>query len=381
MAHTHSVTDTDIHFEIDGVTRSVKNVTETKTMLVQFDHNSERFTFKLPRYVDGHDLSLCNMVRVHYINIEKSKRTQNSGISEITDLAVCTNDQQYVTCSWLVPNTATQLAGSLHFVVQFACEENGKALYSWNTAKHTSVIVADGIDCGDDVVVENESLLTQWKNQLQANQITKIEQTVVSNEDNGENVWTVTFGDGRTQDLSVKNGSRGSTGLIGSILTLQGHQLDFFVGTQDEYESLVDKDNVFAIITDDTVTQEILQAIENKLTDGTITIDKAQEAETATTADLLKAGFTKYTYQSGYTGVKPSLKDYKVYAIQYKKSAGSTYENVFLSTNEYLTVNSTYSTTTHWGNYAELSGGYITLRDSNGSSFVPYDNAIYIREL
>lgn len=250
MAHTHSVTDTDIHFEIDGVTRSVKNVTETKTMLVQFDHNSERFTFKLPRYVDGHDLSLCNMVRVHYINIEKSKRTQNSGISEITDLAVCTDDQQYVTCSWLVPNTATQLAGSLHFVVQFACEENGKALYSWNTAKHTSVIVADGIDCGDAVVTENESLLTQWKNQLESNQITKIEQTVVSNEDNGENVWTVTFGDGRTQDLRVKNGSRGATGLIGSIQTLQGHILNFFVGTKDEYESLTDKDNVFAIITE-----------------------------------------------------------------------------------------------------------------------------------
>ena len=73
------IKDTDTHFIIDGSTRLVKNASETKSMLVQFDHHSERFTFRVPRHVDSHDLSLCNAVRVHYLNIDKSKRMENGG--------------------------------------------------------------------------------------------------------------------------------------------------------------------------------------------------------------------------------------------------------------------------------------------------------------
>ena len=53
MAHKHSVYDTSLHFIIDGNTRLVKNSTEAKVTLVQYDHNSERITFELPRYIDG----------------------------------------------------------------------------------------------------------------------------------------------------------------------------------------------------------------------------------------------------------------------------------------------------------------------------------------
>lgn len=264
MELIHPVIDTDAQFEIDSVSRSVKNVSETKTMLMQYDHNSERFTFKIPRFIDGHDMSLCNLVRAHYINIEKAHRTQNSGICEITDLAICPEDDQYVTCSWLVSRNATQLAGSLHFVVQFACEKDGNLLYSWNTAKHTSVTVAEGLFCGENIPEEYNDLLVAWKNQLEANQISNIEQTTVSTEDNGENVWTVTFGDGRTKELKVRNGSRGDTSLVGSIETVQGNPLHFFVGTKAEYEALPDdaKVNLFALFTDETSTDGILTALE-----------------------------------------------------------------------------------------------------------------------
>lgn len=371
MAHSHPVIDADTHFEIDGVTRAVKNVTETKTMLVQFDHNSERFTFKVPRNVDGHDLSLCNLVRVHYINIEKSKRTENSGIYEVTDLAVCPEDPQYVTCSWLVPNTATQLVGSLHFVVQFACEEEGKVLYSWNTARHTSVTVTDGIDCGDAIVSENESILTKWKNQLEANQITKIEQTTFSDDDNGENVWTVTFGDGRTQDLSVKNGSRGSTGLIGSILTLQGHPLHFFVGTKADYEALEDKDNVFAIISDDNSIETLVNTVDAIVNTGKTSVKKAEIAN-----KLNHEGNASYTPQNGKITIKENPFRAVLMCAQVLSDAEQPWENMI--------VLDGYSTRSANGYYCHRIAGYpntnqVTFYNSSGAIINPV--TVRVREL
>ena len=249
------IRDTDTHFIIDGSTRHVTNTKEIKSMLVQYDHNSERFTFRVPRYVDEHDLSLCNFVRVHFINIDKSKRLERHGIDVITNtVEVCPEDNERVQCSWLITKNATQLAGSLHFVVQFALKDpDNNIIYSWNTAKYTGITIADGINFDEKTVSENNDLLTQWENRLLENQIVQLEQTTFSEEDNGENVWTATFGDGTTQELKVKNGSRGATGYVGSIETIGGKPLHFFVGTKAEYEALteVQKANLFAIITDD----------------------------------------------------------------------------------------------------------------------------------
>lgn len=242
------IKDTDTHFIIDGSTRLVKNDTDTKSMLVQYDHNSERFTFRIPRKVDNHDLSQCNYVRVHFINIDKSKRTENHGIDDITDtLEVCPEDDGYVICSWLIARDATQLAGSLHFVIQFAVKEGDTIKYSWNTAKYTGITIQDGINFDEQTISENNDLLTQWENRLKASQIMKAEQTTVSDVSGGENVWTVTFGDGTTSELRVKNGSRGH---VGSVETIDGHTLQFFVGTEDEYDALPNKENLFAITTD-----------------------------------------------------------------------------------------------------------------------------------
>lgn len=57
MAHKHPIYDTDPHFKIDGDTRVIINASDVKVALMQGDHNSERFTFEIPRYVDGHDMS------------------------------------------------------------------------------------------------------------------------------------------------------------------------------------------------------------------------------------------------------------------------------------------------------------------------------------
>ena len=172
MGHKHSVYDTDTHFLIDGLTRAVKNASATKTMVVQHDHNSERFTFEIPRYIDGHDMSTCNVVQVHYINIESAKSNNQqpkrySGVYEVDDLQISPDGDDVVICSWLISGNATQYVGSLVFVVRFACTSaDGTIDYAWNTAKNSSVFVTEGIYNGDEVAYEYADILAQWKQEL-----------------------------------------------------------------------------------------------------------------------------------------------------------------------------------------------------------------------
>ena len=63
MAHKHEVIDTDKHFIIDPVTMGFSTESK-KTTLMQGDHNCERFTFEIPRFIDKHDMSLCNRVEM-----------------------------------------------------------------------------------------------------------------------------------------------------------------------------------------------------------------------------------------------------------------------------------------------------------------------------
>lgn len=159
MAHKHSVYDTSLHFIIDGNTRLVKNSTEAKVTLVQYDHNSERITFELPRYIDGHDMSLCTDTQVHYINIERKTNRESVGVYECDDLQIAPDDENVVICSWLISKNATRFVGSLFFVIRFVCSEDREITYSWNTARHTGLSVTDGIYNGEDVdeIVESDA--------------------------------------------------------------------------------------------------------------------------------------------------------------------------------------------------------------------------------
>lgn len=169
LAHIHSVYDTDAHFKIDGVTRAVKNASETKTMLVQHDHNSERFTFEIPRIVDGHDMSTCNVVQVHYINIDsRNKENQYSGVYEVDDLQVSPNGDDVVILSWLISGNATQYVGSLNFIIRFVCSSDGAVDYAWNTVIHSGVTVSAGIYNSETIVTEYPDVLAQFEERIAA---------------------------------------------------------------------------------------------------------------------------------------------------------------------------------------------------------------------
>ena len=143
MPHsTHNVYDTDTHFVIDPVTRMITN-TSKKTVIVQYDHNSERFTFEVPRYIDGHDMSSCNEVEIHFNN--RGNGGQANGTYTVTDLAIHPDDENIVTCSWLISEEATQFAGPLRFLVRYQCTTDGKIDYAWSTAPYNGITVTPGI--------------------------------------------------------------------------------------------------------------------------------------------------------------------------------------------------------------------------------------------
>lgn len=165
--HTHDVYDTGKYFEINGISRFIQETSATKLVLVQGDHNSEVITFQMPRYIDGHDMLLCNKIRVHYINLDTKTNDKSADIYEVTDLALCEEcEDETLTFTWKIEAPATKYSGSLAFLIKFECTEGENILYQWNTAKYVGVNVLAGIDNGEEFVDKYSNVLEEWYNDL-----------------------------------------------------------------------------------------------------------------------------------------------------------------------------------------------------------------------
>ena len=157
-------------------------------------------------------MSACNAVEIHYLNIEAGTKLQNEGVYVVSDLQVSPDDEDTVICSWLISQNATQLVGSLHFLVRFACVTNGMVDYAWNTAIHSGITVASGIYNSVTIVEQYADVLEEWKNRLGSASMVSLEQTKVGTGDGGINIWTATFADGRSFNFEIRNGSKGDPG-------------------------------------------------------------------------------------------------------------------------------------------------------------------------
>lgn len=167
MSHIHDIYDSDNNFIIDSISRSIKNNSTSKTTVMQFDHNSERFTFEIPRYIEGHDMMDCNRVEVHYLNIEASTKKENEGIYLVDDLQISEDDENKLTCSWLIGQNATMLVGSLNFLLRFVCLTDDVIDYVWNTSIHSSIYVSKGIYNSEIVAEQYIDLIRAWENRLE----------------------------------------------------------------------------------------------------------------------------------------------------------------------------------------------------------------------
>ena len=166
MGHIHSVYDTDKHFTIDPDTRVLVNQNPNKNSIMQGDHNSERITFDLPRMVDGHDMTTCNRVEIHYLNTDAYTKNSNPGLYPVEDLKTSPADEDIVVFSWLISREATQLVGPLAFRVTFHCVSGDAPDYSWSTAVYKGLSVSDGINNSEWVAEEYADILEQWRKQL-----------------------------------------------------------------------------------------------------------------------------------------------------------------------------------------------------------------------
>lgn len=167
MAHTHSVYDDDLLFSVDPISRTITYSGEGPLILCRGDHNSERYTFEVPRYVEGHDMYTCDIVQIHFINIGSGgSGGRSSGVYKVTDmeldLEVYDNGDEFVNFSWLISQEATERIGSLNFVIRMACSSGSKIEYSWNTTVFNGVSVVDSINNTDIVVEQYNDVLEQW---------------------------------------------------------------------------------------------------------------------------------------------------------------------------------------------------------------------------
>lgn len=165
MAHIHEIIDTDSHFIINPVSRLVTTKSD-KLYVVQYDHDSEQFTFQVPRYVEEHDMSQCSRIEIHFTNITRNKKQQNSGVYYVRTDDI-TSDYDTVFFKWLISRDATQLVGSLKFTITFICVgDDENVSYQWSTGVFESIEVLTKLDNTAAVVQAYPDLYTKLKQDI-----------------------------------------------------------------------------------------------------------------------------------------------------------------------------------------------------------------------
>lgn len=164
--HGHPVPDSDTYFRIDPNTRQIENTNYNKTVLMQGDHNSERFTFEVSRYVDGHDMSLCNRVIVHFDNVGDSIHNVYSDVAYMDDLRINPENPETVISSWLIRREATQIIGILSFSIQYQCVEDGEITYEWNTDSYDDIEIRKSKNNGEGAIIQYTNVLEEWRSKV-----------------------------------------------------------------------------------------------------------------------------------------------------------------------------------------------------------------------
>ena len=163
MPHRTKIKDKDPFFEVDAITRMIKPKSTSKTTVIQYDHNSERFTFSLPRTIEGHDMMESTKAEVHYV----TAKDETPGLYVMEDLHIDPEDESKVICTWLLSQNVTIEPGAIKFSLRFSCVgEDGEILYAWNTAPYVGISVAPGIYNADVIIEQYADILEQWYREI-----------------------------------------------------------------------------------------------------------------------------------------------------------------------------------------------------------------------
>lgn len=212
MDHEHNIVDHDTHFKIDPISRKIEPEVPDKVELIQRDHNSERFTFELPRYIEGHDMSLCTVTQVHYNNIRKDRKAESRDVYEATDLAVIPandDEEEKVQFSWLISKNATQYIGKLSFIIRMACiDDDNEIVYDWHSAIYSAVRIGEGINNEEIPEEKYSDILEAWRQEV-LKDIEVVKHSYTSLERLGDYLYKVSFAnlpEEKLQDPRVSGG-------------------------------------------------------------------------------------------------------------------------------------------------------------------------------
>lgn len=167
MNHINKIIDADPHFTIDPISRRIRNESSKKVTLIQGDHNSERFSFELPRFVEGHDMLECNRVEVHFINIENGTGNRHEDMFDVKDMQILPDNPEHVAFSWLITDNATKYVGSLAFGIRFCCTDTDNvADYVWKTAVNKDIKISEGMNTAESVDEAIPDIIAQWEERI-----------------------------------------------------------------------------------------------------------------------------------------------------------------------------------------------------------------------
>ena len=168
MAHLHDVRDTDKHFVIDPITMGI-STESPKLKLMQGDHNSEIYTFEIPKTIESHDMSLCNRVEIHYNDISTDKANSSKDFYTVKDMEAAEDNPEMLVFSWLVSGNATKYDGLLSFRIRFGCvDENGVWTYKKHTDIYSGITISKGFDNTEAVINEYADAISAWEAELDA---------------------------------------------------------------------------------------------------------------------------------------------------------------------------------------------------------------------
>lgn len=163
MSHTHEMFDTDQYFSIDAESKEITFQGDAIPTLVQGDHDSEIYTFELPRFIDGHDMLNCDIAQVHFVNMNAANNAERSmDIYNIRDLQIDEENPSFLLFSWLVSGKATAYVGPLTFALRFACTTNTKIDYDWYTRPYTKLGVSSTQNNNDTFAEYYSDIIKQW---------------------------------------------------------------------------------------------------------------------------------------------------------------------------------------------------------------------------
>jgi len=302
MAHTtdHPIVDDEKLFSINTADRSIHHESEGKLLLVQGDHNSERFSFEIPLIIEGHNVMDCTNVEVHFINIDGDNNDRSSGVYEVDDLTIKEDDANSATFSWLISHAATELVGTLNFAIRFLCKNETRIEYSWNTLPYSGVIVSTGIDSSESLIADYTDIIASWYEEILTASDSVKNSAIQEIQETGNSAIQEIQETSNTaiQEIQETSNTAKSSALseisaevatfteatvphmenvlkqnlldfggnhTKKLYTIDGNEMRVFVGSEEEYQALSEdeKANLFAIITDDP-SMDILNELKSR---------------------------------------------------------------------------------------------------------------------